>query len=604
MSIDDQVRRTRGRVPRSFARLSSAPLALAGAAMAWAGCSKSPPSPSQAGLMVIVSTNLTSSEYDALEVDVSQEVEAGTWHAWLAQKSYVPSEAKLPTTIFVQSGQSADQDVRVLVTAYRAGAPVVLREVQTQAPTDRIAELRLVLAELCKGDVALSGTAPASTCPLPDQSCQPETGLCGPNLVPGATLPTYQRGDETLDAAVPTPDASELALDAGDDSDAASSPADDAAEAAAEASIDASTIDASTIDASTIDASTCVATACTAFGTVCTDAQTLATCGKDPSGCFHVASSMTCVSPQSCSGMSPTATCALTCTDSCAQPGQTACISGALATCTRGANGCLAYAAGVACGSHQTCTGTAGSAACTCNTDPYCSTAGMVCAGTTSVATCALDVQGCAYASVTAACTNGACSAGACCTNACTTASTQCAPTSSTSYQTCGPSGSGCTVWSTSACSGSLVCERSGGVSCVDPTWAEWPMPNSQVESSGGAPNLESYTDNGDGTVTDNVTGLVWQKATAANQSQAGAITYCTNLSLGGFSDWRVPSIVEIVSLVDTSHSGPAIDTAYFPGTQSTAYWTSSSTQWNVDFIDGSSGFSGASSLFPVRCVR
>ena len=68
-------------------------------------------------------------------------------------------------------------------------------------------------------------------------------------------------------------------------------------------------------------------------------------------------------------------------------------------------------------------------------------------------------------------------------------------------------------------------------------------MPNSQADVTAGAPNLESYTDNGDGTVTDNVTGLMWQQAVpTATYSWAGAVTYCSTLTLAGHSDWRLPS--------------------------------------------------------------
>jgi hypothetical protein len=137
-------------------------------------------------------------------------------------------------------------------------------------------------------------------------------------------------------------------------------------------------------------------------------------------------------------------------------------------------------------------------------------------------------------------------------------------------------------------------------------------MPNGQADVTAGAPNLASYTENGDGTVTDNVTGLMWQKAVAAgtyNWAQAKA--YCPTLTLAGYHDWRLPTRIELVSLVDFGRSFPAIDTSYFPSTPSDWFWSSSplagssSDAWGVDFPYGST-YSVAvfNSANVVRCVR
>lgn len=61
-----------------------------------------------------------------------------------------------------------------------------------------------------------------------------------------------------------------------------------------------------------------------------------------------------------------------------------------------------------------------------------------------------------------------------------------------------------------------------------------------------------SYTDNGDGTVKDNNTGMLWQKTPAFDRKQyADALGYCGSLELGGRDDWRVPTIKELYSLAD-----------------------------------------------------
>ena len=72
--------------------------------------------------------------------------------------------------------------------------------------------------------------------------------------------------------------------------------------------------------------------------------------------------------------------------------------------------------------------------------------------------------------------------------------------------------------------------------------------------------NQPSYTDNGDGTVTDNVTGLVWQQSVDQNgdgkMNAADKMTYdravagASKLKLGGHSDWRLPTIKEAYSLI------------------------------------------------------
>ena len=77
--------------------------------------------------------------------------------------------------------------------------------------------------------------------------------------------------------------------------------------------------------------------------------------------------------------------------------------------------------------------------------------------------------------------------------------------------------------------------------------------------------NAFSYTDNGDGTVTDNVTGLVWQQTPDGNPySWEQAQSYCESLTLGGQDDWRMPTLKELFSISDFSAGWPYLDTDYF----------------------------------------
>ena len=125
--------------------------------------------------------------------------------------------------------------------------------------------------------------------------------------------------------------------------------------------------------------------------------------------------------------------------------------------------------------------------------------------------------------------------------------------------------------------------------------------------------NPHSYTDLGNGVVKDNVTGLEWQKATApGTYTWQQAIDYCNNLSLGGKDDWRLPTIKELTTLVDSSipYPGPTINTTFFPGTVASHYWSSTtfasntSFAWYVLFGYGYVNGGNKTGYYYVRAVR
>jgi hypothetical protein len=62
--------------------------------------------------------------------------------------------------------------------------------------------------------------------------------------------------------------------------------------------------------------------------------------------------------------------------------------------------------------------------------------------------------------------------------------------------------------------------------------------------------NTPSYTNHGDGTITDHITGLMWQQDMGEKLSFDEAFPTAKNLALGGYSDWRVPTIKELYSLI------------------------------------------------------
>lgn len=107
--------------------------------------------------------------------------------------------------------------------------------------------------------------------------------------------------------------------------------------------------------------------------------------------------------------------------------------------------------------------------------------------------------------------------------------------------------------------------------------------------------------------VTDAVTGLMWQKDYATGKTWQQALPYCESLTYGGFSDWRLPNVNELTSLVNESKYNPASD---FPEMPSAWFWSSSSLvsnanlTWGVDFSRGGVTDVGKTFSNDARCVR
>lgn len=119
-----------------------------------------------------------------------------------------------------------------------------------------------------------------------------------------------------------------------------------------------------------------------------------------------------------------------------------------------------------------------------------------------------------------------------------------------------------------------------------------------------------SLTNNGDGTVTDNRTGLVWQQAEVSAKTWEQALAYAESLSLAGHDDWRLPNIKELRSINDDSLHGPSANTTYFPGAQAVRYWSSTTLvqdptkAWYMDADYGLTTYDIKSASCYVRCVR
>ena len=90
--------------------------------------------------------------------------------------------------------------------------------------------------------------------------------------------------------------------------------------------------------------------------------------------------------------------------------------------------------------------------------------------------------------------------------------------------------------------------------------------------------NTPSFTNNNNGTITDNVTGLMWQQVDGGEMTYESAISYCNSLTLGGYTGWRLPTPIEAYSILNHQNSNPAINTTYFSSltTPGAEYWWTS----------------------------
>jgi len=138
--------------------------------------------------------------------------------------------------------------------------------------------------------------------------------------------------------------------------------------------------------------------------------------------------------------------------------------------------------------------------------------------------------------------------------------------------------------------------------------WARWVMPN---PARSGLPNPASYTVSDSGNrVTDDVTGLVWQRnVDSRSYTWDEGKQHCACANIDGVTDWRLPSRIELASIADFTTANPSIDSNAFPGTPSESFWASSVLNsdpglgWLVYFANGHSSYSDVGYTYRVRCV-
>lgn len=106
------------------------------------------------------------------------------------------------------------------------------------------------------------------------------------------------------------------------------------------------------------------------------------------------------------------------------------------------------------------------------------------------------------------------------------------------------------------------------------------------------------------------ITGLEWQQVGSNDDNFEDARDYCLSLTLDGKIDWRLPTIQELLSIVDFGTFNPAINRAVFSTTEPEAYWSNTeylitpNTRWTVNFLNGSYSVSAEGNTLRLRCVR
>ena len=244
------------------------------------------------------------------------------------------------------------------------------------------------------------------------------------------------------------------------------------------------------------------------------------------------------------------------------------------------------------------------------------------------------NVTGCAHGNVNAACNdNSVCTTGDFCAGgSCTGNAISCDDGNPCSVDTCDPVG-GCahttspngticgtnlqcflgacgpvpsyvlTITKTQSCPTThpLITLADGSRVCA-PDYPAWgirqPSPNKYL------------IDGGDGTVSDNNTYLTWQKAdSGADKTYANAQLYCQNSTLNGLTDWRLPTVAELLTLRDATVSNPATGSLLTATTVAKPYWTvvqsaDLTNYWVVSFLDGQTTVPSTGSSARARCVR
>jgi hypothetical protein len=147
------------------------------------------------------------------------------------------------------------------------------------------------------------------------------------------------------------------------------------------------------------------------------------------------------------------------------------------------------------------------------------------------------------------------------------------------------------------------------------------PHPKTETLSAGGTKRFHArcvrgtsatgtFTDNGNGTATDMLTGLTWGQQETVEMTWEEALSFCEKLAYGGYTDWRLPNIKELRSISDDQLAKPSVSTTLFPRATAGSYWSSTTESrhsdqgWFVNFESGLVGHELKTVKHFVRIVR
>lgn len=144
---------------------------------------------------------------------------------------------------------------------------------------------------------------------------------------------------------------------------------------------------------------------------------------------------------------------------------------------------------------------------------------------------------------------------------------------------------------------------KSGGGGAIENSTMRWDTHNPS------ASRFTVLTEFGGAAVRDNNTGLVWEQTPTMTLPWVDARFQCLNKPIGGARGWRLPSVVELASLIDPSLVPPYVPVVFTGVTGN--YWSATSiadsgstSKFSVSFTDGLVGSSSKTLSNNVWCVR